>query len=756
MQLRIKIKQAFQYQATTGSQGYYQGGNPQALQFVAGGLPAQRQWPNYGSYLDVTNDASNLTKLKLTWTTERDNAGTVVPGAFQPKKSSSGSLTFEADAYKYLRSWLVDDVSAPLNSVDVSIEHAGCGVYENYAIKATDLRWCEDAQCSFDVTLKQKDEPLSCIQRTLITNDHLGWFREGDTITKKHPRFSYCNEIRPNGTLVVQWFNMAVFSMFLITFITPLIIFWNSLVAIIKAIIAIINKLGGNVSTNLDYITFDDIKDSWSRLFVESAGCGREHPAPLIRDYIENVCRYCNIKVDATTADIFFASNITVQTSNPNRPDSSNGIIAVDNPHYNACYLFPQTKRGVRRFGNFGLGALFGYTEANTTDYWIADNAPLLTLDMFLDQLKSLYNAEWMIKSINQGGQLVPYLYFKRKDFFVQGSGNYVYDFTMNSADRMKIVEGICYEWNGKTTPAYCQGIYEADAADTCGNEARSQTNDIVSFGNVDDNPTFGGVLDKTLQFGAAKFRLDGASTDYIFDAMQVVVNSQLLTGFMAGFMRDIVYPAIEQYADYALLLRDETCTLPKILIWDGASFENAKCRKYYYGHVNAGPEPYVNPQYNKTNTGWSAKHPPSIFVIGSHISLSKAKANPTGIYRVQTLGQIIAEQPARVVNYPMSFDTGYYDTLWDWFHWIDDPTLNPVLNQRWSVKLELCCDDLKVYDDNGKKRLGVFNDASQIALGEKVKLPAKYYPDGRITEITVSYDTSDTYGQYVELKGTV
>ncbi len=757
MQLKIKIKQAIQYQAKTGAQGYYQpqtANNPQSILFTTGTLPPLRQWPNYGNYIDITGDAGDLSKLKLTWTTERDSSGVSMPGALQPKKSSSGSLTFEGDAYKHLKAWLIDDISAPLNSVDVSIEHVGCGVYENYAIKATDLRWCEGTQCTFDVTLKQRDEPLACIQRTMIWHDHQGWFREGNTITKKHPRFSYCNEIRPNGKLVVQWFNMAIFVTFLFGFVASLILMWNPFVTLIQGIISFINKaFGASLSSPLQTISFDDLKKAWGDQFVESAGCGREHPAPLIRDYVENVCSYCNIKVDATTADIFFASNITIQTSNPDRPDSNNGVVTADNPHYNACYLFPQTKRGVRRFGNFGIGALFGRTEPNTSDYWLQDNAPILTLDLFLDQLKSIYNAEWMIKSINIGGQLVPHLYFKRKDFFYQGPGNYIYDLTTNGVDRMKIVEGICYEWNGKTTPAYCQGIYEADPVDTCGNEARIQMNDIISFGNVDDNPSFGGVLDKTAQFGATKFRLDGASTDYVFDAMQVVINSNSLNFFVGGIIKS-AYPQIEEYADYALLLRDETCALPKILIWDGASYENAKCGRYYYGHAAAGVEPQMNNKFN--GTVWSTKHKPETFVIGGNLSLSKAKANPDGKYRVQYAGNIIADQPARTVNYPMSFDTGFYDTLWDWFHWIDDPRLNPVLNQKWSVKLELCCDDLKVYDSNGNRRLGVFNDAGQIALGEKVKLPTKYYPDGRITEITVSYDPTDTYGQYIELKGTL
>lgn len=757
MQLRLKIRQAIQYQVATYTAGYYSGNNPSDLSFNIGTLPVIRQWPGYGNFIDITDYVSNLSALKLTWTTERDISGSVTPGVTQQKKSASGSITFEGDAFRYLKSWLIDDVSAPLNSVDVQIEHVGCGIYENYAIKSTDLQWCEGAVCTFDVTLKQKDEPTACIMRTLIGQDAgNGWFTEGNGSVKKHPRFSYCSEIRPNGMMVVQWFNMAVFTMFLITFVAPLILAWNSLVAIIKAIIKVVNTVGGHISTKMNYITFGDLKDAWGPQFVESAGCGREHPAPLIRDYISNVCSICGINVDETTADIFFAKSITIQTSDKNRAGSNNGVITVENPHYNACYLFPQTKRGIRRFGNFGFSALFGHTEPNTTDYWIQDNAPLLALDMFLDQLAGLYNAGWMIKSINQGGQLVPHLYFKRKDFFTEGPGNYIFDFTENGTDRPKILQGICYDWNGKTTPAYCEGIYAKDALDPCGNEACSQMNDIVSFGDIDNNPTFGGFLDKTVQFGATKFRLDGASTDYVFDAMQVVVNAQLLTGFMFGFMRDFVYPFIQQYADYALLMKDETCTLPKVLIWDGESYDNARCKAFYYGHSVAGTEPPINPVYNSGHQLWSDKHKINNFVIGSNLSLAKAKANPTGRYKVQSLGATVADQPSRVINYPMSFDTGYYDTLWDWFHWIDDPKLKPVLNQNWTVKIDLCCDDLQAQDNAGNRRLGVFNNASQIALGEKVKMPMQYYPEGIITEITISYDTSDTYGQYIELKGTV
>jgi hypothetical protein len=85
---------------------------------------------------------------------------------------------------------------------------------------------------------------------------------------------------------------------------------------------------------------------------------------------------------------------------------------------------------------------------------------------------------------------------------------------------------------------------------------------------------------------------------------------------------------------------------------------------------------------------------------------------------------------------------------MWDWFHWIDDPAKNPRMHMDFTAKIELCCSDLE--------KLKVFNDASQIALNEKVKLTLPYFQDGRITEIEVSYDNSNDTGAYIQLKGTV
>ena len=54
------------------------------------------------------------------------------------------------------------------------------------------------------------------------------------------------------------------------------------------------------------------------------------------------------------------------------------------------------------------------------------------------------------------------------------------------------------------------------------------------------------------------------------------------------------------------------------------------------------------------------------------------------------------------------------------------------------------------------EERLNVLGNANNIVLGEKVRLPTKYYGDGRIKEIEVNYDITDSLGPHIILKGNV
>ncbi|RYE25469.1 MAG: hypothetical protein EOP51_04080 [Sphingobacteriales bacterium] len=688
-------------------------------------MHASRQWRSFGDYIDITANVGNLQALSLTWTLDRDASGGS-SNSYQTKKSASGSLSLEGEAYELVKKWLIEDVSAPLNAVAVKVYDSGCGIYyDNYQIQAKDVRYCENEICSFDVTLKQQDEVMSCIKSTLVGDNWQGWFSAQPAGGKKHPRFSYCNEIRPNGQLVAVWklgtWNFMVTN----TILFVLIAVYDIIVTVINAIIWVIRRFTKKINY-IKTVKFGDVLDTQEQTFIESAGCGREHPAPLIRDYIANVCGRCGVHVDADTAPIFFKEYWDIETS-------TRGIINTKNPHYNACYFYAPLQRGIRRVS---LPSPFLAPDFNDTDYYIPDNAPVLALDQMLDELKQLYNAEWHVYN----GKL----YFQRKDFYLDE--NYAFDFSSSGADRNKIIEGICFDWNETKYPASTRGLYQQDSVDTCGNEARKHTDSSVNHGSTDDNPNYEGFRDIMAPFGAAKFRCDGASTDYIYDAAQLNINGGIFASIFK--IMNNVMDELNKTCRYALLLKDDTCTLPKVLIWDGVSYDAAHAVRDKSAYdPNAGALPTINVPYNNypTPQPWPDRHPLNNFVKGSN---TNPHPFPKGYYTLRSwTGGTPSQQPALLVNYPMFFASEFEDSMWDWFHWIDDPRRNPTMNQNWNLKIELCCDDLQT--------LGVKDDGADAILGQKVKLPAKYYGDGRIKEITVSYDPKNERGAYIELKGT-
>lgn len=746
MELKLFIRQnpIFNPNISATQQIYYDGANPQSLSPYVGGLPigSPRRWPNYGQFVDVTDFVSDIFKLRLSWSTNRDSNGQIAQGGFQTIKGVGGGLTIEKDAYYLLKKWLIEDVSATLNSVEVKILDTSCGYYTGYVIKSSDLTWCESGLCVFDVNIKQIDPLITCVKRTLITDNWQGWFPDNGVPLngKKHPRFSYCNEQSPNGTFIMMWYLMTSIIGTIALFIIPILGVVNSIIFIINTIIntinAIISIVGGTPLNLVNFFTISTVFDGLSTIYIESSGCGREHPAPLIRDYITNVCDKCGVLVTAQTAPIFFSSTIDIETSN-------RGIlINQPNPHYNACYLNAPVSRGLRRFRRMSFAG--GFQDPNN-EYWIQPNAPIHYLDTFLDEVKVLYNAEWRI----QNGML----YIARKDFFVNAAP--LYDFSEFGADRSKIIEGICYEPNGERYPVSCNGIYAPDGSDTCGNEAGNvngtgQMNGVTDFGQTDTNPNFLGVLEKVSQFGATHFRLDGVSNDYIYDAFQVIMNGG---GFSASQIPGITFTILQQvserlalYADYALLLSGENCVLPKVLLWDGESFENAKAirPKAAWPGVAAQPLPDINPLYNTAPSPWNVRHSPQTLVLGRALTLA---AIPSGVYRVTDfLGVILTERPALLPNYPMYFEPYYLDTLWDWFHWIDDPRRNPKMNMNWRLKIRYCCEDVK--------KLKLLNGAESNALLQKILVSTGYYKNGVLREIEVNFDGADTYGKWIELRG--
>ncbi len=643
MPLRLNIRH-LQYYDKDGNPYIYTGANPASLSQTPGTVP-QTTW------LEITEMQDGLQGFKLSWK-EKKEAG---EGGSNIDYGVSGDLTLYDKAYQFVKYWLNDHVAAPLNAVEVQIVDIGCVTYDSFVIKSDGLRFCNDSSCHIEVTLKQVDAQYDCIRKTTIADNWQGWFHRATT--KQHPLFPYCDEFRPAGVLT------AIFVLIGYMGITLYI-----LATVLLPMCLILKGIGGIFSSKLRHLPcgYGALSSAIADLFAEIAGCGRAHPAPLVRDYISNVCLKCGVSVNAATAPVFFD------------PAS---------PYYNLTYLNAEVKKGVRPAENI---------------FWIEENEPLLTLDMFLDKLKGQFNAKW---SLSDGK-----LYFLRRDKFI--SPDVVFDFA--GADQKELISTICTEWNGEKKPAFMQGIYQKDPIDTVANSAAPVMNDIVEFNNP-NNPMLEGRKTVLNEFGMQRYMFDGIDTNYLHDAMKpasLILQLTGIIGLIAFNQGKQVVPGLKGY----LIMKGDTAAYPKLIVWDGVNPRKAiAVSQFEYNSVM----PAANTFYN--TLPYSQVHPEDY----------------DDFYNMR----------GRLYNYPMYFDAMFKGNLYENFWQIDDPRLNPLLNKDWELQIRNCCENLK--------RLGLDNGAKNIKIGHQVRLYASgYYTDGPIEEIEVSYDTDDKNGKYIKLKG--
>ncbi|WP_346318191.1 hypothetical protein [Chitinophaga sp. YIM B06452] len=659
MALRIYLRH-FQIYDVNNAPIFYDGPGPLQLKTYPGTV-SQTTWKDFTAN-------SDLDKIRLSWVENNtDDGGTNVQAGI------SSQIPFYGAAADFIKEWLNDHVAAPLNAVEAILEDHGCGKFSSFLIKNDGLRYCEDGHCEVEVTLKQADSPYTCIQKTLITDNWQGWFPAGENplnAGKKHPRFAYCDEFRPAFFLGLLFSCISMIAL-------PMYILSVTLVPVVLAIITIVSVVVRKLKKLRDQLKdmtgWGPVTEAIRKMYLNASGCGREMPAPLIRDYIANVCDRCKIQYSKETVPIFFD------------PAS---------PYYNLTWYQAELEKGFRK--------------DNADQYWIPSNDPLLTLDLFLNQLRPVFNAKWEIK-----GQT---LIFKRKDQFDQ---SVVFDFT--GPDRHKLVAPICYEWNGEKKPAYARAGYSPDATDTVGNDAMARFNTFVEFNNP-LNPILEGEMSKIINFAPARFRFDGVASDYIEDAAKSMID---LTGNLLELITHNFRDTFRELKNGVLLVKDDKVMMPKLLLWNGESYRDARVVGPY-GWPNNFPQ--TNRIYNLENKSYPQEH-------------------PDAIGRSDTCDPVCFKEYSTLWNWPLVFDEMFLGNLWDQFHQIDDPRVNPPMNKTFTVQMELCCSDIE--------KLSLLNDSSQVRIGSRVKLLDKgWYPYGTIKSIELNYDPTVREGRYIQIKG--
>jgi hypothetical protein len=396
-----------------------------------------------------------------------------------PLKAVSGTFVFYGRAWQIINEQLIQPTDGKRKYVRLRIfekcttppELVFDGVIQGNAVD-----WCHgDCHCSATAVQETEDtRKADCFSSTLVSDNWNG-FQEA-----QHPKFVYCDELRP------EWLHITLLYLgFLVRLIYfalyPVVLIVQAIVSVLNTVIDVVNTLPG---VNIARIDFDgdsttNVMEEWrninDRVLLAIIGCGRRHPSPLVRTYIENACGKCGLA---------FESSIL------NSPASE---------YFNLAYLFAPARKGIAQ------------GDLVPTIY---ENRVLKTGDVFMDDLGVVFNGLWRVEKVGS----VPTLRFERRDRLV-GSSPWVDPVQLREAGRL--VGEVCYEWDSDDLPAFGQFEYQTDPLDATSNEAKDRYNAIAEW-NSPVSVVQRGKKEVLLPFGMARFRNDGVTDD-------------LLSGF-AGF----------------------------------------------------------------------------------------------------------------------------------------------------------------------------------------------------------------------------
>ena len=469
----------------------------------------------------------------------------------------SSNLTFYGQGYEIIKQELIDDPLGVGKTVDFEVLDDCCGqtptVVFDGEIRGDGIDWCE-GECVVRADAIEKKPAADCVKNTIIWDNRNGFQQ------REHPKFSYCIELRPQFFMYFHLYSYIVTRIGFIP-LQGLVFGFGLLVKAFKVVLKVLTL--GKLDINVPEINAR-FNEFVNRVDENAIGCGRKHPSPLVRDYIQNVCDICGLN---------FVSPIF------NDPQSD---------FYNSAYLFAPVEKGRRR---------------NIVTNFIEENRPNLNLKLFLDPIADLFNADYIISKSD--------LTFDAKD---QINNVQWTDYnTIKSEGR--IVKELCYEYSGDDRPSYVNFQYSDDPFDKVGNEARERYNDIVEWNNPYTS-TQSGSLEKTFFFGTSRFRNDGLDDD-------------VLTHFQN-------FPFIGREVrlyDTSILLSHGTCNMPKLIVWDGKSKDDARVQTYNRPGYSVPHKQNYNFPYHFTEYGTvpnTAYHPstPNLSIYGKYWAIANPKAN--------------------------------------------------------------------------------------------------------------------------------
>lgn len=446
------------------------------------------------------------------------------------EKKSSNELVFYGWFYDYLKQQLVDSNNKNAK-VEIGILDECCKdenghptwVYYGY-VYANAITWCSN-NCSISANIIQKkidDDLETCFANTMIWDNDYQF--QNDII---HPKIEYCLDYTP------KLLHYIVIS--LVITLLPMLGLLRLITSAVDSVIIVVCALA-SCSDDLKNGITDDLETMEAWLVDWAVGCGKYHPAPFVRDYIQNVCKICGNRI--LGYELPFRSSIL-----------NNGA----SDYYYLVMLSNQIHGGEY----YQVGGIWG---SDAPKNWIDDDRPINSGSQFLDRLKLVFNADWQI--INN------VLVFERKDYFKQYYGFWI-DFTDETKYDI-IGDGYCISWLDTDVPSYLNISYATDTVEIEGQRRMPNYHAIVEW-NPDHNTVQKGEKKVVFDFGSASFA-DGSD---FFAPMR----NDGVKGYLNLFGADSI-------PEDTLLLSQDTCQYDKLLIIDNGTFLNGELQDPEMEHV--------------------------------------------------------------------------------------------------------------------------------------------------------------------------
>jgi hypothetical protein len=418
------------------------------------------------------------------------------------QKAYTNELKFYDDGFDLIFNTLVASQQGLYRFIKVQIWDECCNefIYQDFIIKGDSVDYCTgDCFVTARMTREDADERIyDCFKRTPITTDlenpdgsfkPTHWLVDPNS-TIAIPKIPYCNEMRP-----------AIF--FYVFISISLLLFY-----VAGAINSLISLAFPNnpVATLLTFIG------------QGVTGCGRLHPSPYIKDYINEASIYCQC--------------------NQNQPFVSSFLENVNSRYYSVALINAPLKKGV---------------QVNSTTRYIVENRPRQTITEFLNMVAKDFNALWWIEN----GRV----YMERKDYYL---GAPILLDAIAESKKGNILYGPCFKYNQGKVHAGQRIEAQNDMSEKSGNEKNKLYSGFFDYIRIHNSPAgweaWDGVLDKQLSYAPIAFR----PYDSIIDGYPLI-----------GLL-NTTYPNLGQFQG-ACVFQDNEFAVHKYFEADPTSSDNFK-----------------------------------------------------------------------------------------------------------------------------------------------------------------------------------